>query len=68
MLELVRESRYPQVVFESLLDHIERLLTERHHRLYGDDTDRVLEDVSEDGRMKLMLLILSLFIYVRLFV
>lgn len=55
ILELVRESVYPRVIFESLLDQIERLQTENRRLLYGDGDDGMSIDgvegmsINEDG-------------------
>jgi hypothetical protein len=55
ILELVRESVYPRVIFESLLDQIERLQSENRRLLYGDGDGGMTIDgvdglsINEDG-------------------
>lgn len=48
----MQESAYPKVIFECLLDQIERLQLEKRRLLYGDeDPDRDDAQVNEDGKL-----------------
>ena len=62
-MELVSESAYPKVIFECLLDQIEKLQIEKRRLLYGDETGPLDEEIDEHGVPLFNILFVYLFYF-----
>jgi hypothetical protein len=46
-VQLAQDGSFPRVVFESLLDQIEKLTLERRKLIYGDEDDKKIDAIMQ---------------------